>query len=154
MNQRFFKRGAWVLAIIVAFVGGWEGKRTVAYQDIVGVWTACYGETRGIEKGDTFTDEECDAMLGQGIVEFADGVDKCLVVQVPDLTYGAFVSLAYNIGTGAFCRSTLVRRANEGRLRDACDQILVWNKAGGRVVQGLVNRRKAEHEMCLKGLAA
>lgn len=153
MNQRF-KRGAGVLALLVAFVGGWEGLRTVAYRDIVGVPTICFGETRGVAMGDSRTVEECKVMLGQGIAEFAAGVDKCLTrpASVPDLSYAAFVSLAYNIGNGAFCGSTLVRLANAGDMRAACDQILRWNRAGGKVVQGLVNRRQAEHAMCLDGL--
>lgn len=155
MNQRF-KRGAIVLAAIVTFIGGWEGLRTVAYRDIVGVPTICFGETRGVKMGDSRTVEECRVMLGQGITEFAAAVDRCLTrpERIPDRTYAAFVSLAYNIGQGAFCGSTLARFANAGDLRGACDQILRWNRAGGKVVQGLVNRRKAEHEMCLEGLRA
>lgn len=155
MSQRF-KRGAGVLALLVAFVGGWEGLRTTAYRDIVGVPTICFGETRGVKMGDSRTVEECKVMLGDGLADFAAGVDKCLTrpALVPDKSYAAFVSLAYNIGTGAFCGSSLVRLANAGDNRGACDQILRWNRAGGKVVQGLVNRRKAEHEMCLDGLKA
>ncbi|SFV31410.1 lysozyme [Devosia crocina] len=153
--SKTWKRGAMALALVVSFVGGWEGMRTTAYRDIVGVPTICFGETRGVKMGDTATVEECKTMLGDGIVEFAAAVDKCLTVEdrLPHKTYAAFVSLSYNIGTGAFCRSTLVRKANLGDFLGACDQLLVWNRAGGKVVQGLVNRRKAEHAMCLEGLA-
>lgn len=158
MNKAF-KRGAVLLTIITAFIGGWEGKSNVAYRDIAGVATACFGETRGIKMGMRFTDDQCEEMLGAGIADFAAGVDRCLTnPRVPDLTYGAFVSLSYNIGVGAFCNSTLLRRANENKLRAACDQILVWDKAriNGvlQPVRGLTNRRKAEHAMCLEGLAA
>lgn len=139
--------------LLVGFVGGWEGKRNNAYLDIVGVPTVCYGETRGVKLGDRYTDEECKAMLGDGLDEFAAGVNKCLTdpSKVPDKTYAAFVSLAYNIGQGAFCRSTVARKANANDFIGACNAIPAWNKAGGKVVKGLVNRRKEEQKLCLEG---
>jgi len=140
---------------IATFVGGWEGKRNRAYKDIVGVATICYGETRGVEMGDVKTDAECLAMLGDALVEFEQGMRKCLgsaADTVPDSTYVAFLSLAYNIGTGAFCRSTVVRRATTGDVRGACDAILAFNRAGGRVVYGLQRRRAAERELCLRDI--
>lgn len=141
--------------LAVGFVGGWEGKRNAAYQDIVGVWTVCYGETRGVQPGDRYSDAECAAMLGQGLAEFETGMRRCLRAPdaIPPKAYAMFLSLSYNIGTGAFCRSTVARRANQGDLKAACDAILLWNRAGGRVVQGLVNRREAERKVCLEGLA-
>lgn len=140
--------------LAVGFVGGWEGKRNTAYLDIVGVPTVCFGETRGVKLGDKYTDEQCKAMLGEGLVEFEQGMRKCLVRPdtIPDKSYAMFLSLTYNIGQGAFCRSTIARRLNSGDIRGACDGLLAWNKAGGKVVQGLVNRRKAEHKLCLEGV--
>ncbi|MEO3997168.1 lysozyme [Mesorhizobium sp. CAU 1732] len=139
--------------LAAAFVGGWEGKRNAAYQDIVGVWTVCYGETRGVKRGDRYTDAECTAMLGQGLAEFETGMRKCLKAPdaIPGKSYAMFLSLSYNIGTGAFCRSTVARRANAGDIVGACNAIPLWNKAGGRVVKGLVNRRAAEQRICLEG---
>jgi lysozyme len=141
-------------ALAVAFVGGWEGMRLKAYRDIVDVPTVCFGETRGVKMGDQYTAEQCRAMLGDGLVEFEAGIRKCLVApdRIPDKPYVAFLSLSYNIGQKAFCGSTVARRANAGDLRGACEAIPAWNKAGGRVVQGLVNRRAAERKMCLEGL--
>lgn len=138
-----------------SFVGGWEGKRNRAYYDIVGVKTICYGETRGVEMGDVKTDAECMEMLGAALVDFEQGMRKCLGAAadtVPDGTYVAFLSLAYNVGTGAFCRSTVVRRAVAGDLRGACNAILAFNRAGGRVVYGLQRRRAAERELCLRDI--
>lgn len=146
------KQIAAVLAALVTLVGGFEGLRTVAYLDPVGIPTICFGETRGVEMGDTATVAECKQMLGDRLVEFAKGVDRCLTVVVPDKPYMAFVSLAYNIGTGAFCKSTVVKRANAHRLREACDAILMWNRAGGIVLPGLVKRREAERALCLEGV--
>lgn len=144
-----------VAIMAVAFIGGWEGLRTYSYKDIVGVWTACYGETKGIGPGMKFTKAECDEMfVDSGLARHERALLRCLNEPhvVPDKTYVSFLSLAYNIGEGGFCRSTVVKRWNRGDQVGACDAILAWNKAGGRVVQGLVNRRKAERKLCIEGL--
>lgn len=140
------------LALAVALIAPWEGRELRAYQDIVGVWTICYGETRGVKPGDTATPAECQSMLAKGVAEFEAGIRPCLPATLPDPTRAAFISAAYNIGTGAFCRSSMSRRAMAGDLRGACDALMMWNKAGGQVVRGLTNRRAAERELCLSGL--
>lgn len=148
------KQGSIVMVLAVSLVGAWEGLRTVAYRDLVNVPTVCYGETRGVKMGDRYTKAECDAMLGEGLRDFEKGMRKCLDQpdSIPDKTYVAFLSFSYNVGVGAFCKSTLVRKANAGDLRGACNELPRWNKAGGRVVKGLVNRRKDELRICLEGL--
>lgn len=150
------QKGSAILAAMVALIGGYEGLRTVAYPDKLadGIPTVCYGETRGVHLGDSYTVEQCKVMLGQGIIEFSAGVDRCLTspAKVPDKPYAAFVSLAYNIGTRAFCGSTVARKANAGDIRGACNAIPLWNRAGGKVVQGLVNRRADEQRLCLEGV--
>src|SRR5690606_28418158 len=97
--------------------------------------------------------EECQVMLGSALVEFETGMRKCLTAPdaIPDKPYVAFLSLSYNIGTGAFCKSTVARKANASDIVGACNAIPMWNKAGGRVVQGLVNRRAEEQRICLEG---
>lgn len=142
-------------ALAIGAVGAFEGLRTRAYLDIVGVPTVCYGETRGVSLGDQYTVEECKAMLGDGLLEFEQGMLKCIIdpASVPDKSYVAFLSFSYNVGTGAFCKSTLVRKLNSGNLLGACDELLKWVNAGGKVVQGLVNRRNEERALCLEGLA-
>lgn len=141
------------LAVAISFIAGWEGVRLKAYQDVVGVWTVCMGETKGVKPGDTHTRAECDAMFAARLAEFEAGVDKCLTAPVPTETKIAFVSFAYNVGTGAFCKSTLVRKANAGDLKGACNELPKWNKAGGQVIRGLTNRRIAERDLCLAGLS-
>lgn len=152
-KSRLKKSGA-LMAAAVALVGAWEGLRTVAYRDVVGIPTVCFGETRGVKMGDRYTVDECKAMLGDALAEFETGMRKCLKSPdtIPAKSYTAFLSLSYNIGTGAFCRSTVARRANAGDIRGACNAIPMWNKAGGRVVKGLVNRRADEQRICLEGL--
>lgn len=146
-----------ILAAAAAFVGPWEGERTEAYLDRVAsppVWTVCYGETRGVKAGDRYSSSECSEMLTGALGEFRDRLVTCIpsLPQQPEGVQVALVSWSYNVGTGAACRSTLAKRANAGRWRDACNQLPRWNKAGGRVVQGLVNRRAAEQRLCLSAL--
>lgn len=152
-KSRLKKSGALMVGA-VALVGAWEGVKTVAYKDIVGVPTVCFGETRGVKMGDRYTMDECRAMLGDALVEFETNMRKCLKApdSIPDKPYTAFLSLSYNIGTGAFCGSTVARKANEGDLKGACNAIPVWNRAGGRVVKGLANRRAEEQKICLEGV--
>lgn len=140
-------------ALAVGFVGGKEGVSTKAYRDVVGVPTICFGETRGVKMGDTATMDECRAMLGDALVEFEGNMRACLTSpdKIPDKPYVAFLSLSYNIGSRAFCGSTVARKANAGDIRGACDAMLSWNKAGGRIIKGLTLRRQEERKMCLEG---
>lgn len=147
------KRGSAVLIALTGLVGGFEGLREYAYRDPVGIPTICFGETRGVKIGDHYTAEQCKTMLGDRLIEFSAGVDKCLPPGVPDKPYMAFVSLAYNIGVGGFCGSTVVRRVKAGDLKGACDAILMWNKARGIPLPGLTKRRQAERAVCLEGVA-
>lgn len=140
------------LAIAATLVAGAEGLRTYAYEDPVGIPTICFGETRGVKMGDKKTVEECKAMLGSRLIEFSAGVDRCLTVEVPAESYAAFLSFAYNVGTGNFCKSTMVRKANAGDLVGACNEFPKWAKAAGIELPGLVNRRREERTYCLRGV--
>lgn len=126
-----------------------------AYADIVGVWTICDGDTKGVRPGMVETEAGCQERLERQLVAHAKPVLRC----VPALGHPgreqqliASVSLAYNIGTSGFCRSTAARRFNAGNWKGGCDAFLMWNRAGGRVVRGLVLRRQRERAICLKGL--
>lgn len=140
--------------LAVAVVGHHEGVRTVAYRDAVGVPTVCFGETRGVKMGDRHSLDECKLMLKDGLVEFETGVRKCLnhPDNIPDKTYVALISFSWNVGTGAFCRSSVARRVNAWDLRGACEALMNWTRAGGRVLPGLVKRRREERALCLEGL--
>lgn len=154
MATRLQKGGA-ILAAAIVLIGGWEGMKTVAYPDKLadGIPTVCFGETRGVKLGDTYTPEQCRVMLGDGIHDFEKGIRACLKSPdaIPAKSYVAFLSLSYNIGVRAFCGSSVARRANAGDIKGACDAVTMWNRAGGRVVQGLVNRRADERRICLEG---
>lgn len=146
------QKGTAAAAVAIALVGGFEGLRLNAYRDVVGVATVCYGETRGVKMGDRHSKAECDAMLLKGLQEFEQGVLACTRVPMPEKRQIAMVSFAYNVGVGAYCKSSVNRLLNAGQTRAACDYLLKWNKAGGIVFPGLTRRRQAERAMCLEGL--
>lgn len=139
-------------AAAVSLVGAWEGLQLAAYQDVVGVPTICYGETKSVRLGMKATKEECEEQLVASLIEYEDGMLRCMTRAVPEGAHVAFVSFTYNMGVAAFCGSTLLKRANAGDIRGACDELLKWNKAGGVEWRGLTNRREAEREICIKGL--
>ena len=138
-----------LMASATGLVQYWEGRELRAYQDIVGVWTICDGETNGVRPGDVATPAECDSMLARNLRSYEAGLDQCLTYPVPGEAKVALLSWTYNVGVGAACASTLVRKANAGDLVGACNELPRWNRAGGRVVTGLSNRRAAEQELCL-----
>jgi lysozyme len=138
----------------VNLVGPWEGLRLDSYKDIVGVWTICYGETKGVGPNMRETKEGCDKQFIVSLVEHEQDMRKCLKDPdaIPIRPYIAYVSLTYNIGARNFCKSSMPRLINDGKYDEACDFLLVFNRAGGKVVQGLVNRRQAERKYCRSGL--
>lgn len=148
------KKGGALAASVVALVSGFEGLRTYAYRDPVGIPTICFGETRGVKMGDHKTPAECKDMLVSRLAEFETGMRKCLASPdtIPDNAYAAFLSFTYNAGTGNFCKSSVASRANQGNLRGACDALLMWDKARGIRLPGLTKRRQEERALCLRGL--
>jgi GH24 family phage-related lysozyme (muramidase) len=137
------------LAALIGLVATWEGLRTTAYQDIVGIWTVCYGETKGVKKGDKYTPEQCKSKLAHEIGEYEARLNKCMTRPLSDGERIALVSLSYNAGTGAVCKSTAMRLMNQGKRKEGCYALLKWSYAGGKFVQGLHNRRQAERKLCL-----
>ena len=151
MNKKLVGGSAAGLLLATAIIGRWEGKRNDPYLDIVGVPTVCYGETRVQMK--TYTDAECKQMLQEAVKDYQQGVIAC-VPSLVDRPYqlAASTSLAYNIGVKAFCNSTVAKKFNEGQYKAGCLGFASWKYAGGKVSQGLVNRRKDETRLCLTGL--
>lgn len=141
-----------VAAAVAGFVSMKEGRSLTAYRDIVGVVTICDGDTTNVKMGQRATHAECDARLIEQLRIHERGMDKCLKVDLPFETKKALLSFTYNVGVGAFCKSTLLIKVNIGDTRGACDELLKWNRAGGRVVRGLTIRREEERKMCLEGL--
>lgn len=148
------------IAMATTFIAPWEGLKTRAYYDIVGVPTVCYGETRGVKITDSYTPQECLNMLNKGVQDFYVQIDPCMPDDLPAKSQAAFTSLAYNIGTGVpgkwgkgFCSSRAIQGAFAAKdYVRACNNIRLFNRAGGKVVRGLENRRVAEQKLCLQGL--
>ena len=125
-----------------------EGYRSEAYKDTVGIPTVGFGETAGVKMGDKTTPERALVQLLESTEKHADAIRQCIKVPLYQHEFDAYVSLAYNIGAGNFCRSTLVKKLNAKDYAGACEEIRRWNKAGGKVLPGLVKRREAEYKMC------
>lgn len=154
------------MRVLVPLVIKWEGEHRCrdgsglhcAYRDIVGVPTLCYGETLGVRMGDRATDAECLAKLEHRLTDdFRDGLhryfsDTTRERRLTPHRDAAYVSLAYNVGIRGAGRSTATRRLNGGDIEGGCVALGWWNKAGGRVVRGLVNRRAEETALCRRGL--
>lgn len=126
-----------------------EGKRLVAYDDGVGVWTIGFGTIKypngvRVEKGDTCTLDQAKEYMRHDLIEFEHTVNSSVKVPLNQNQFDALVSLAYNIGSSAFKSSTLVKKLNTGDYQGAADQFNVWVNAGGKRMQGLVNRRDRE----------
>lgn len=130
-------------------IASWEGYVEKAYQDIVGVWTIGFGTTAGVKPNQSTTPVAALQRKIDDIQKFEGALKECVTVPLHQHEYDAFISLAYNIGPTAFCNSSLVRKLNAGDYEGACKEILRWNRAGGQVVKGLDNRRKAEYKLCL-----
>lgn len=133
-----------------SFIAKWEGCRLTAYFDVANIPTIGYGRTTNVRMGDTCTQEQADAWLAEEVEQFRRGVRSVVLVPLNDNQLSALVSLSYNIGLAAFRGSTLLRKLNAGDYQGAADQFPAWNRAGNRVVQGLVNRRAAERALFLK----
>lgn len=153
--------GADALAYAVPLIAKWEGKRNTAYLDIVGVPTICYGHTRTVTRADvaagkTLSDLECTELLHDEVQEYRNRLrpfftDDTRARRLPPKRDAAYTSLAFNVGVAGAGRSTAVKRLNAGDIAGGCEALTWWNKAGGRVVRGLVNRRAEEYAYCMEG---
>lgn len=138
-------------------IAGFEGYRAAAYNDGVGVQTVGYGTTRYasgqvVRAGDRITPERALIELGANVEKFEVEMRQCIGdIPLAQHEWDAFVSLAYNIGTGAFCRSSVVRNLHKQPpdYAAACAAIKLYNKAGGKILRGLVIRREAEYKLCI-----
>lgn len=136
-----------------------EGTEYKAYRDIANVWTICTGDTHDVHAGMIETPEGCRQRTEAQLVIHARGVIHCtprLSESGRDYQLAAATSLAYNIGVGGYCKSSIDRKFDAGDMIGGCNAFLAWDKArvNGqiRVVQGLHSRRIRERAICLKGL--
>ncbi len=145
-----------VSAATIAAATLWEGTRYTPYDDIAGVLTVCQGHTGpDIVRAKRYTPEECASYLKAELGEHGAGVLRCVDVPLSRDEYAAYSLFAYNVGTTAFCESSLRKKLNKEDRVGACNGLLAWDKArvNGQLVsvKGLANRRQFERELCLKG---
>ncbi|MGH5310300.1 lysozyme [Citrobacter freundii] len=141
----------------IALIKGFEGCRLTAYPDPGtggAPWTIGYGWTHPIDgkpvkPGMTIDQETADRLLKTGLVSYENDVLKLVRVKLTKGQFDALVSFAYNVGSRALSTSTLLKKLNAGDIKGASDEFLHWNKAGGKVLNGLTRRREAERALFL-----
>ena len=124
-----------------------EGCKLTAYQDSVGVWTIGYGHTKGVYDGMTITQDQAEQMLLSELEEYEGYIENMVTVPLTQNQFDALVVWVYNLGPTNFKNSTLLKELNAGNYNAAGQEITRWNKAGGKVLAGLVKRREAEAEL-------
>jgi len=145
---------ATILATSVITV--FEGTRTEAYLDPVGIPTICTGHTEGVRMGQTATLAQCEGMTKADVEAAMASVLALTRVPLNEHELAAYTSLVYNIGHGAFARSTLLKKLNANDRPGACKELHRWVYAKGQKLPGLVKRRDAEYRLCMapvRGLA-
>ena len=128
----------------LALIKKFEGCELEAYQDAVGVWTIGYGHIKGVKEGMTITKQQAEEMLEEELIEYENYVKEAVKYQLDQCMFDALVSWTYNLGPSNLNYSTLLKVLNAGDYDGVPEQIKRWNKAGGKVLQGLVRRREAE----------
>ena len=138
----------------IDLICSFEGLRLTAYDDGVGVWTIGFGTIKypngvRVKRGDTCTLEQAKSYMKYDLIEFEHTVNSLVKVPLNQNQFDALVSLTYNIGSGAFKSSTLLKKLNLSDYKGAADQFDVWVNAGGKRMQGLANRRAKEKSLFL-----
>lgn len=137
-------------------IQGFEGLKLSAYKDSAGIPTIGYGNITyengtKVKMGDKITQEKADLLFQHFANRFASQVDSFVTATVNQNQFNAMVSLAYNIGIGAFSKSTLLKKVNKNSCDSTIkDEFMKWVNAGGKRIQGLINRRAKEAEIYFK----
>lgn len=138
-----------ISAACLAGIAGYEGYRGEAYMPTKNDRpTIGFGETKDVKMGQTTTPERALVQLLKSTEAHADSIRPCIKVPLYQHEWDAYVSLAYNIGAGNFCKSTLVKKLNAEDYSGACREILRWDKQAGKTLPGLTRRRQAEYATC------
>lgn len=135
-----------------------EGVRLKAYKDVAGVWTIGVGFTyfvggKKVISGDTITQAQCDSMFTAIVVSYEDAVTKFVIVPINQTQFNSLVSFTFNVGIGAFEKSTLLKRINAKASSELIKAgFLMWNKAGGKINSDLTERRTKEADLFIKSI--
>ena len=128
----------------LALIKKFEGLELEAYKCAAGVWTIGYGHTKDVSEGDSWTEQEANDALKEELVEFEGYINDLVTCPLSQNQYDALVSWVYNLGPANLKASTLLKRLNASDYDDVPAQLKRWNKAGGKVLEGLIRRREAE----------
>ena len=124
-----------------------EGLELNAYQCAAGVWTIGYGHTKGVQKGMVISEDTANEMLVEELNEYENYINTLVTVELNQNQFDAMVSWVYNLGNSNLQASTLLKVLNAGDYEGVPAQIMRWNKAGGKVLEGLTRRRQAEADL-------
>ena len=124
-----------------------EGLELNAYQCAAGVWTIGYGHTKDVQQGMTISEARANEMLAEELNEYESYINGLVTVELNQDQFDAMVSWVYNLGVGNLKASTLLKVLNAGDYDGVPAQMMRWNKAGGKVLEGLTRRRQAEADM-------
>jgi lysozyme len=143
----------------LALIRQFEGFRSTAYRCPAGAWTIGYGHTSQVgppqvTPGMTISEAEAQRILAADVQRFAHDVRSALSREISPAQFSALVSFAYNVGSGAFRGSSVLKAVNDGRFSEVPRLLKLWVKADGRVLDGLVRRRMAEGELFSRGAQA
>lgn len=122
----------------------YEGCSMTAYKCPSGRWTIGYGHTANVKTNQKITKQQAENLLKEDLAVYEKGVEKLVKVRLNQNQFDALVSFTYNCGIGALRSSTLLKKLNNGDFASASKEFLRWNKSNGKVLKGLVRRRKAE----------
>ena len=131
----------------IVLIKHFEGCELKAYQCAAGVWTIGYGHTKGVQPGDQWSESHANHMLEVELEEYENYVSTAVTVPLSQNQFDALVSWVYNLGNGNLTSSTMLKVLNSGDYAGVPAQIKRWNKAGGKVLEGLTRRRQAEADM-------
>jgi len=131
----------------IELVKHFEGFESAAYLCPANVWTIGYGRTKNVKEGDVITEIQAERDLLEELEEFGEQVLSVVDVELNQNEFDALTSWTYNLGVGNLRSSTLLKKLNAGDKNSVPSEMLRWNKANGKVLNGLTRRRQAEADL-------
>ena len=128
----------------ISLIKKFEGCEYNAYKCAADVLTIGYGHTKDVKEGDLVTQQEAENLLTKDLEEFEGYVLDAVEMPMSQHQFDAMVSWTFNLGPSNLKASTMLKVLNNGAYEDVPAQIKRWNKANGKVLEGLIRRREAE----------
>ena len=120
------------------------------YVDLAGIWTNGFGNTHNAQHNVTVP--QALDQLNTNSLEAQAAVTNCITKPLTQSQFDAFVDFTFNVGSNAFCKSTVVKKFNSGDVAGSCGELFRWVYVGKVKVNGLVKRRNDEYKLCMEGL--